>query len=84
MATARSHRNAIGCVGEVTMELRDATAVVTGGGAGIGEALARRFAADGARMVVGDLDADAAARVVDDVGGVGVARDAASEHGIAT
>ncbi|MER6799124.1 SDR family NAD(P)-dependent oxidoreductase, partial [Amycolatopsis mediterranei] len=37
--------------------------VVTGGGGGIGAALARRFAADGARVVVADLDGDKAAEV---------------------
>lgn len=66
------------------MELRGATVVVTGGGAGIGEALARRFAADGARVVVNDLNAAAAARVAGDIGGLAVASDAASEDGIAT
>ena len=66
------------------MELRGATVVVTGGGAGIGEALARRFATDGARVVVNDLDAAAAARVAGVIGGLAVASDAASEDGIAT
>ena len=37
--------------------------VITGAGSGIGAALARRFAAEGARVVVNDLDAAAAQRV---------------------
>ena len=65
------------------MELQGATVVVTGGGAGIGEALARRFASDGAQVVVNDLDAAAAARVADDIRGQAAAGDAASEAGIA-
>ncbi|MBV9285328.1 MAG: SDR family oxidoreductase, partial [Acidimicrobiia bacterium] len=39
------------------MELNDKHVVVTGGGNGIGRAMCRRFAADGARtIVVADLD----------------------------
>jgi NAD(P)-dependent dehydrogenase (short-subunit alcohol dehydrogenase family) len=46
------------------MDLERAVCVVTGGGNGIGAALARRFAASGAAgVVVVDLDADAAERV---------------------
>ena len=46
------------------MSMRDAVAVVTGGASGIGAALARRFAAEGARaVVVADLDAEGAAAV---------------------
>lgn len=53
--------------------------VVTGGGGGIGAALARRFAADGARVVVNDLNPDAARTVADEIGGLAVPGDAASE-----
>ncbi|MEM1430545.1 MAG: SDR family NAD(P)-dependent oxidoreductase [Pseudomonadota bacterium] len=42
-------------------------AVVTGAASGIGEGIARRLAADGARIVVADLDGDAAAAVAADL-----------------
>ncbi|WP_432852487.1 SDR family oxidoreductase [Amycolatopsis sp. CA-161197] len=57
--------------------------VITGGGGGIGRALARRFAADGARVVVADLNGDAAAEVAAEVGGTSFAGDVASEDGVA-
>jgi NAD(P)-dependent dehydrogenase (short-subunit alcohol dehydrogenase family) len=53
------------------VEIRDAVIVVTGAGNGIGEGLARRFAAEGARgIVVADIDGEAAARVAADLGTV--------------
>ncbi len=42
--------------------------LITGAGSGIGEASARLFAREGARVVVADIDADAAARVAGDIG----------------
>jgi NAD(P)-dependent dehydrogenase (short-subunit alcohol dehydrogenase family) len=56
--------------------------VITGGGGGIGSAMARRFAGAGARVVVADLDGDAAAAVARDTGGVAVAGDAATAAGV--
>ena len=53
------------------MQLTESVAVITGGGSGIGAALARRFAAEGAaEIVVADRDLSAAAAVADEVGGV--------------
>jgi NAD(P)-dependent dehydrogenase (short-subunit alcohol dehydrogenase family) len=57
--------------------------VVTGGGSGIGAALARRFAIEGARVVVNDLDAAAAAAVATACGATAVPGDAATEGGVA-
>ena len=50
-------------------------AVVTGGCSGIGLATVRRFAQEGARVVIGDLDEANGARVADEVDGVFVACD---------
>lgn len=45
------------------MKLDGKVAVVTGSGNGIGEAIARRFAAEGARVVVTDIEPEAVSRV---------------------
>lgn len=56
------------------MQLEGKSTVITGGGGGIGGAMARRFAEEGARLVVvADVNGDAARAVADDIGDVAVA-----------
>lgn len=66
------------------MELDGAGVVVTGGGSGIGAALARRLAGQGARVVVNDLDGAKAAAVAEELGAgaLAVPGDAASVEGV--
>jgi 3-oxoacyl-[acyl-carrier protein] reductase len=55
------------------MRLEGKTAIVTGGGSGFGEGIARRFVAEGARVVVADRDGEAAARVAGALGAAALA-----------
>ena len=64
------------------MHLQDKTVIVTGGASGIGAAMARRFAAEGACVVVADLEGDAARTVAATFGGLGLACDVTREADI--
>ncbi|MGI5221192.1 SDR family oxidoreductase [Nocardia sp. CA-290969] len=71
--------------GTVTDTFAGRTAIVTGGGSGIGAALAHRLADHGAKVVVADLDPTTAAKVADDIGDAAVSTsgDAADQEVIA-
>jgi NAD(P)-dependent dehydrogenase (short-subunit alcohol dehydrogenase family) len=58
--------------------------VVTGGANGLGAAIAQRFAADGASVVVADIEADSVGRIANAIGGVGIAGDMTKEEDVLT
>ncbi|MDP9241194.1 MAG: 3-oxoacyl-ACP reductase [Actinomycetota bacterium] len=63
----------------MTGRLDGRVAVITGGAGGIGAATARRFALEGAQVVVADLADEAGQAVADEVGGLYVRADVTSE-----
>ena len=70
-------------------ELARRIALVTGAGSGIGRAVARRLAAEGAHVVVGDLDESGARRTADEVSAavgagraIGLSMDVTSEASV--
>lgn len=65
------------------MDIKDKVTVVTGGASGIGEAICRRFAKEGARgVVVVDRNVDGAKRVAGDIGGIAMYADVTSEDDV--
>jgi NAD(P)-dependent dehydrogenase (short-subunit alcohol dehydrogenase family) len=61
------------------VKLEDAVVVVTGGAGGLGAAVCRRFAQDGAKVAVIDQDPDGCDRVAAEVGGLAVTADVTRE-----
>lgn len=67
-----------GVYGCPLMRLQGRTALVTGGASGIGAATARRLAAEGARVAIGDLQLDMAREVAAEIDALAVEMDVTS------
>ena len=65
------------------MRLKDKTALVTGAGSGFGAGIARAFAREGARVMVADVNAEAARAVADEIGGIAHMADVANGESVA-
>lgn len=66
------------------MRLQGKTAIVTGGASGFGAGIARRFAAEGAKVMVADINGDAAADLAQDIGAIAQPVDVASDASVKT
>jgi len=66
----------------VVQRLQDRVAVITGGAGGIGLATARRFVAEGARVVLADMNAEAGIAAADEIGGLFVQVDVTSAQDV--
>jgi NAD(P)-dependent dehydrogenase (short-subunit alcohol dehydrogenase family) len=64
------------------MDLRGKAAIVTGGGHGIGRAIAEALAGRGAKVVVADLHAKRAAKIAERIGGIPVVCDVGSPDAV--
>ena len=64
------------------MRLQDKLAIVTGGGSGFGAGIAKKFAAEGARVIVADINRAAAETVAAEFGGIAAEVDVASGDSI--
>ena len=64
------------------MDISGTTALVTGGGSGLGEATARYLASKGAKVAILDLDAARADSVAQEIGGVSIAVDVTDESAV--
>ena len=61
------------------MDIQGKVFIVTGGASGLGEGTARMLAANGAKVVIADMQADKGQAVAQDIGGVFVPCDVSSE-----
>src|SRR5690348_2472460 len=70
-------------VGSGAMDLAGRHIVVTGGASGIGRACALRFADEGARVTVADLDLEGAQATAEGTRGLAIEADVGQESGVA-
>ena len=66
------------------MRLKGKTAIVTGAGSGFGAGIARKFAAEGAKVMVADINTAAARTVAEEIGGISQTVDVADAASVAT
>ena len=66
------------------MQLEDKVALVTGAASGFGEGIARRYAEEGARVVVADLNDQMGGRIADEIGGAYVHADVSDREDVRT
>jgi 3-oxoacyl-[acyl-carrier protein] reductase len=64
------------------MRLKDKTAIVTGGASGFGEGIVRKFAAEGARVAIADINAKAAAALAKELGAIAIKVDVAIDASV--
>jgi 3-oxoacyl-[acyl-carrier protein] reductase len=63
--------------------LQGKTALVTGAARGLGAAIARRFAGEGAKVIINDLTLEAARATAEELGGIGLAADVSDSASVA-
>lgn len=64
------------------MRLKGKTAIVTGGASGFGAGIVRKFAAEGANVLVADLNGGLAAQIAEEVRGTAVEADVSKDTGV--
>ena len=64
------------------MQLKDKTAIITGGGSGFGASMAELFAKNGAKVIVADLNLDGARRISEKIGGYAVEVDVSNAKSV--
>ena len=64
------------------MQLKDKTAIITGGGSGFGASMAELFAKNGAKVIVADLNLDGARRISEKIKGYAVEVDVSNAKSV--